>query len=138
MANIHDSHEWLSLIEVSGPFLAVPVLEKAFPQGLERLDPRKKKVLRQAYDEWREALVLEDERLLDIHQAWIELVLKQGLELDEDGEEDTLKPRDALPESLSYRQLEYGVTLRPDYVVVDDQKDDEPLMLISIHGPDVE
>jgi hypothetical protein len=26
--------EWLSLIEVSGPFLSVPVLERVFPQGL--------------------------------------------------------------------------------------------------------
>ncbi|WP_019561457.1 hypothetical protein [Caldimonas manganoxidans] len=28
-------HDWLSLIEISGPFLAVPVLKEAFPQGLE-------------------------------------------------------------------------------------------------------
>lgn len=138
MANTHIDHEWLSLIDVSGPFLAVPVLKKAFPQGLDRLDPRKKKDLRQAYDEWREAQDLEDVQLPEIHQAWIELVLKQGLELDEDGEQDTLKPRDALPAILSYRQPEYGVTLRPDYSVVDDQKDDTPLMLISVYGPDVD
>lgn len=31
-------HDWLSLIEISGPFLAVPVLKEAFPQGLEELD----------------------------------------------------------------------------------------------------
>ena len=31
-------HEWLSLIEISGPFLAIPVLKEAFPQGLEELD----------------------------------------------------------------------------------------------------
>jgi four helix bundle protein len=28
-------NEWLSLIEVSGPFLSVPVLEEVFPQGLD-------------------------------------------------------------------------------------------------------
>ena len=27
--NMH--HDWLSLIEISGPFLAVPVLKEAFP-----------------------------------------------------------------------------------------------------------
>ena len=27
-------HVWLSLIEISGPFLAVPVLKEAFPQGV--------------------------------------------------------------------------------------------------------
>ena len=130
--------EWLSLVDVSGPFLAMPVLEKAFPQGLDRLDPRKKKDLRQAYDEWREAQDLEDAQLLEIHRAWIDLVLKQGLELDEDGEEDILKPRDRLSDSLGYRQPEYGITLRPDYAVVDEQKGDEPLMLVCVYGPDVD
>ena len=32
-----NDHEWLNLIEVSGPFLAVPVLRDIFPQGLEAL-----------------------------------------------------------------------------------------------------
>ena len=52
--SVHD--DWLSLIEISGPFLAVPVLKEAFPQGLEELDATKRKRLRQAYEEWREAL----------------------------------------------------------------------------------
>ena len=30
-------HEWLNLLEVSGPFLAVPVLREVFPQGLEEM-----------------------------------------------------------------------------------------------------
>ena len=45
-------HEWLSLIEISGPFLAVPVLNEAFPQGLEVLDGIKKKRIRQAYEKY--------------------------------------------------------------------------------------
>jgi len=138
MPHKHDSHEWLSLIDVSGPFLAAPVLEKAFPQGLDSLDSRKKKDVRQAYDEWREAQELEDERLADIHKAWLDLVLKQVLELDEDDEADVLKPRDALSETLSYKQLEYGVTLQPNYVVVDDQVGDKPLMLITVYDPGVD
>ena len=138
MAKQHDSHEWVSLIEVSGPFLAVPVLEKAFPQGLDGLDPNKKRMLRQAYDEWREALELDDPQLPELHRAWVDLVLKQGLELDEDGEGDVLKPVDRLPADLEYRHPDYGVTLRPDYAVVDDQKGDEPMMLVVVHGPDVD
>ena len=134
MPHPHDAHEWLSLVDVSGPFLAVPVLEKAFPQGLEGLDPRKKKDLRQAYDEWREAQDLKDERFADIHQAWINLVLEQTLELDD----EVLRPRSDLPESLSYHQPEYGVTVQPDYAVVDDQEGDKPLMLISVYEQDVD
>jgi hypothetical protein len=134
MPHPHDAHEWLSLVDVSGPFLAVPVLEKAFPQGLEGLDPRKKKDLRQAYDEWREAQDLDDEHLGDIHRAWINLVLEQTLELDD----EVLRPRSDLPESLSYHQPEYGVTVQPDYAVVDDQEGDKPLMLISVYEQDVD
>ena len=36
--------EWLSLIDVSGPFLAEPVLKEAFPQGLEGLDSSKRRL----------------------------------------------------------------------------------------------
>ena len=131
-------HEWLSLIEVSGPFLAVPVLEKAFPQGLDGLDPNKKQMLRQAYDEWREALELDDPQLPELHRAWIDLVLKQGLELDEDDEGDVLKPADRLSDELVCRHLDYGITLRPDYAVVDDQRGDQPMMLVVAHDPDVD
>ena len=46
--------EWLSLIEVSGPFLSVPVLERVFPQGLDAHDPDHARVLRLAFDEWED------------------------------------------------------------------------------------
>lgn len=127
--------EWLSLIEVSGPFLAEPVLKEAFPQGLGGLDTAKKTMLRQAYDEWREARDLDDPLLPKLHEAWIGLVLKQGLELDEQGKADVLKPRAALPETLAYELPEHGVTLRPDYAVV--AGDGTPLMLVATYGPDV-
>ncbi len=134
MSQAHDAHEWLSLIDVSGPFLAVPVLEKHFPQGLEGLDPLKKKDIRQAYDEWREALDLEEDRLGDIHRAWIDLVLDRTLELDE----EVLKSSDSLSDATTYRHLEYGVTLKPDFGVVDDQRSGTPLMLIGVHEPDAD
>jgi len=51
MSNHDPHHDWLALIEISGPFLAVPVLKEAFPQGLEELDGIKRKRLRQAYEE---------------------------------------------------------------------------------------
>jgi len=35
--------EWLSLVEVSGPFLSMPVLMRVFPQGLEAHDPDRRK-----------------------------------------------------------------------------------------------
>ena len=38
--------EWLSLVEVSGPFVSLPVLLRTFPQGLEPRDPVQAKALR--------------------------------------------------------------------------------------------
>lgn len=31
--------EWLSLLDISGPFLSLPVLLRAFPHGLDQTDP---------------------------------------------------------------------------------------------------
>jgi len=59
LSDLGHHAEWLSLIDVSGPFLAEPVLKDAFPQGLEGLDSAKRTMVRQAYDEWREALDLD-------------------------------------------------------------------------------
>jgi hypothetical protein len=61
--------EWLSLVEVSGPFLAESILKEAFPQGLEKLDPFKKKQFRQTYDEWREIIDSHHEENQTHHQC---------------------------------------------------------------------
>ena len=45
--------EWLSLVEVSGPFLSLSVLMQAFPQGLEAHEPEPIRNLRMAYEEWQ-------------------------------------------------------------------------------------
>ena len=130
MNGLRQHGEWLSLIEVSGPFLAEPVLNQVFPQGLERIDPLKRKAVRQAYDEWREAMDMEDPQLPALHTAWIDLVLKRTLELDEDGEEDILKSQAKLPNTLSHLVPEFGITLRPDYAVVGER----PLLIIQIYS----
>lgn len=133
--NTHH-HDWLSLIEISGPFLAVPVLKEAFPQGLEELDAGKRKRLRQAYDEWREAQETDDPRLEDLHTAWIDEVLSRGLELDEDGRGDVLKHKDWCANHLTVALPEHGVSLSPDFAVVGNG--DAPLMLVQAYAPDVD
>jgi len=129
-------HDWLSLIEISGPFLAVPVLKEAFPQGLEELDVAKRKRLRQAYDEWQEALETGDPRFDDLHAAWIDEVLARGLELDEDGRGDVLKRRDWCAANVVVDLPEHGVSLSPEFTVVADGG--KPLLLIQTHGPEVD
>ena len=84
-------HDWLRLIDITGPFLAVPILNDAFPTGLEGLDGLKRKRLRQTYDEWREALESGDPQISELHAAWIDEVLSRGLELDADRRVSVLK-----------------------------------------------
>lgn len=134
--SVHD--DWLSLIEISGPFLAVPVLKEAFPQGLEELDSTQRKRLRQAYEEWREALELEDAQFAELHGAWIDEVLSRGLELDEDGKGDVLKRADWCAANLQAILPEHGVTLSPDLAVIDEQRASKPLLLIQTYAQDVD
>lgn len=131
-------HDWLALIEISGPFLAVPVLTEVFPQGLEELDGSKRKRLRQAYEEWREALETDDPQLTELHAAWIDEVLARGLELDENRKGDVLKRADWCAANLKAALPEHGVTLSPDLAVVDEQRSNKPLMLIQTYGNDVD
>lgn len=138
MSNHDLHHDWLALIEISGPFLAVPVLKEAFPQGLEELDGIKRKRLRQAYEEWREALEMDDPQFPELHAAWIDEVLARGLELDEDGKADVLKRADWCAASLNVTLPEHGVTLSPGLAVIDEQRANKPLMLIHTYGQDVD
>jgi hypothetical protein len=41
MSTAHHHTKWLSLVEISGPFLSMPVLLRVFPQGLDGIDPKK-------------------------------------------------------------------------------------------------
>lgn len=133
--SVHD--DWLSLIEISGPFLAVPVLKEAFPQGLEELDATKRKRLRQAYEEWREALELEDAQFAELHMAWIDEVLSRGLDLDEDGKGEILKHANWCAANLQASLPEHGVALSPNLAVIDEQRG-KPLLLIQTYTQDVD
>ena len=131
-------NDWLSLIEISGPFLAVPVLKEAFPQGLEEMDATKRKRLRQAYEEWREALDSDDAQFAELHVAWIEEVLSRGLELNEDGKGDVLKRTDWCAANVQATLPEHGLTLSPNLAVVDEQRANKPLLLIQTYTQDVD
>lgn len=114
--DIHD--EWLSLIEVSGPFLATPVLKRVFSTGLPAVEPRIRQYLRQAYDEWCEARDNDDPRFDELHRAWIHEVLARGLEYDESDSGELLLRGERIPSEQRVTLPEHGVTLEPDYALV--------------------
>ena len=78
MSSIH--YDWLQLIEVSGPFLSTTVLNEAFPDGLDGLDKRVKRDLSRFYSEWVEAGETRHPKFPELHAAWIQSVLRDGLE----------------------------------------------------------
>ena len=104
--------EWLSLVEISGPFLSMPVLLRTFPQGLDAHDPEVSKVVRRALGEWQ-----DNQQSLRpdpaIHTAWVRFVLHEVLGFPN----ELLSTGPAIPESLRATVAEHGATLRPDMVI---------------------
>src|SRR5260370_1208446 len=127
MSSIARHHAaWLSLIEVSGPFLSMPVLLRVFPQGLDAPDAELGRLLRMAYDEWadNQAGTRPDPA---IHRAWLRFVLANVLEMP--GE--TLLEGPALPPGLSAHIAGENEILRPDTALVS-PADHQPRLLIKL------
>lgn len=112
MPSTRHHNEWLSLIEVSGPFLSVPVLERVLPQGLDAHDPDHSRLVKLAFEEW------EDNQQGDrpspaIHREWVSFVLRQTLGLPD----EVLAEAQAIPQTLKATVAEHGENLRPDIIV---------------------
>ncbi len=126
-------HEWLNLLEVSGPFLAVPVLREVFPQGLEELDASHAKRLRSAYEEWRDAVDGDDADRDKLHTAWIDEVLRTALEADD----SLLKPGKDVPASV-LALPEHDTTITPDLVFIDPTHGGAVLAPVHVFPPDTD
>ena len=70
--------EWRELIEVSGPFLSMAVLEQVFPQGIETVESELRERLRVAHEEWLDATSGPAPDLA-IHQAFVRYVFREAL-----------------------------------------------------------
>ncbi len=119
--------EWLSLIEISGPFLSLTSLGRVFPNELDTVEPDLAAELRSAYQEW-----VADQTDPAIHRAWIQYVLKTLL-----GWEDrVLVEGQAIPEPMKYTADEHGgETIRPTYLLHNPHHVDQPRALIIVYPP---
>ncbi|HWR65236.1 MAG TPA: type IIL restriction-modification enzyme MmeI, partial [Bellilinea sp.] len=128
MSIARHHNEWLSLIEISGPFLSLPVLLRTFPQGLEAVDRDGLTELRLAYDEW-----LDDQSSLKpspaIHSVWLRYVLEHVLGF----EKAALLEGQAIPTTLNTFVAEQGETLRPDLAVISSgSASQKPRLLVQL------
>jgi hypothetical protein len=132
--NLCKNAEWLSLIEISGPFLTVSTLDKAFPQGLEAVETPRRQKLRAAYEEWREAVDQEDKLLPELHQEWVRLVLTEMLEYDQESLVHAGDWPDELPSVLSQ---EHAGAFKPDWIICS-PADGKPRLFIAVLPPDTD
>jgi len=123
--------EWLNLVEKTGSFLAVGVLDEAFPQGLDKVETRRRQRVRSAYDEWRDAVDTDDSQLAELHREWMRLILEEVLDYDE----SVLKRRETIPSTLTYREPSCGVEIRPDFAAMAGEK---PRLLVTMCSPDTD
>lgn len=100
--------DWLSLVEISGPFVSLPVLLRVFSQGLEPRDPTQAKALRAAYEEWQDNPSVSGKQ-----RAWVLHVLTTVLSYPP----NQIVEGQALPAGLEANMPEMGETLRPDFAL---------------------
>lgn len=132
MPHISEQVEWLSLIDISGPFVAASVLEEAFPQGLEKVETPRRQRIRSAYEEWRDAIDDDDPQLPELHAAWTLMVIQDMLEYDD----RVLIRREALGDQCAYSAPEHGVRIAPDYAVR--SEDGKHRMLVTVWPPGID
>lgn len=102
---------WLSLVDVNGPFLSLPVLRRTWPT-LDALDKKARERLRQEHTTWQADTAAGQE-------AWIGYVLRELL-----GWADALH-QDGL-DGLAYTVAEHETELRPSFVLVEPGEEVKP------------
>jgi hypothetical protein len=104
--------DWLSMVDISGPFLTLPVLRAAWPT-LDALERETRDGLRAAHAAWR-----TDPTDPNTQQEWIGYVLRELLEWHDDLETDQeqLAPLaiDVGPDRPSFALIEPGEAVKPD------------------------
>ncbi|WP_144118319.1 Eco57I restriction-modification methylase domain-containing protein [Catellatospora sichuanensis] len=103
--------DWLSLIDVSGPFLSLPVLRTTWPT-LDPLDRKVREQLRTEHALWADAPA-------DGQRAWIEYVLGDLLQWG-----DTL--RFDVPDTFTVPVAEHDTSLAPSFLTVEPGEEVEP------------
>lgn len=123
--------EWLRLLEVSGPFLEIPVLTEVFPQGLPTLDAGLRTAVRQRFEEW--LADAPDDR--SIHSQWLRFVLRDVLGFPE----AVLRDRTQVAVRFDVHLPAHRLSIGPDFVVVEAATADTPeraRLLVQTYPPE--
>jgi hypothetical protein len=109
---VRKRHAWLELLQVSGPFLTLPVVHRVFPNGLPEVPAQQRAAVR--------ALVAQmmDDRGASRH-AVITTMLRDIFDWQQH-----LVIDDAMPQTLAEIVADHGITLRPDFGYFDETEHD--------------
>ncbi len=108
---VEQHRNWLSLVEVSGPFLSLPVLRRTWPT-LDSLDKRSRERLRQEHTTWQADTVAGQ-------QDWLRYVLSELLDWRDARHTDNL-------DALAHTVAEHDTELRPSFVLVEPGEEIKP------------
>ncbi|MGE3726808.1 MAG: DNA methyltransferase [Candidatus Sericytochromatia bacterium] len=122
MAKVSLHQEWISLLEISGPFLSQKILREAFPQGLHGLDDSSQRArLRENYAQFSriEASQTQESQTKASqnqrsHADWIKWVLSELLNSPDDS--DLLRQGEQIPEKLRKPPAGQSEWQAPDFV----------------------
>jgi hypothetical protein len=126
MSIIRHHIEWLSLLEVSGPFLSLPVLQRVFPQGLETVGGDAAGEFRAALEEWE-----EESSDAETHDAWLRYVLGTVLEYPQ----ECITDDRAECEAWRFTEPGHGIVLQPDIVLTAGEEEAKPLLFVTAYPP---
>jgi len=110
---IRRRHAWLELLQISGPFLTLPVVHRVFPNGLPPVPVQERARLR--------ALVAA---MLDDHGASRHAVIHTMLHDVLDWHQH-LQIDSGIPDTLAELVPEHGITIRPDFAFYAEEAGDE-------------
>jgi len=102
--------DWLSLVSPEGPFLSIPVLNKAFPNGVDRPAANNRQLV-----EFMDALKVWRKKKVENHEQWIKAVLLSGAQWDP----SYVRFKDDVPATFEFSFAEHDVTLKPWAVLFD-------------------
>lgn len=109
---VRKRHAWLELLQVSGPFLTLPVVHRVFPNGLPAVPVQQRAAVRTLTAQ------MMDDRGASRH-AVITAMLRDVFDWQQH-----LVIDDAMPRNLTEIVADHGVTLRPDFGYFDEDADD--------------
>ncbi|MCY7344177.1 MAG: hypothetical protein LH603_20660, partial [Pseudonocardia sp.] len=105
-ARLH--RDWLAMVEVTGPFLSLPVLRRTWP-ALAAVEPEERDALRRAHGDWRADPAAGQ-------RGWVEHLLRDLLDWRDQLRFDGL-------DALAVAVPEHDETIAPSFALVDPDAD---------------